>query len=172
VYVCEWRNSCVTFWSIIGGGLETSVNLQIGLRIEKKISMHEEVLSFCLYFGKGGGHRQCVAKSMMSVLLFTVYKEQVVLGVWFDSETGCLMEMTFLIKNLLMATVDISIIFFFYFLQMAFKETWECEVTGHECDIRSDCSLDPLLVLWVDKTRTWVRTVVICTFLFSMEMAY
>jgi hypothetical protein len=45
----------VNFWSIIGGGLDTSVKLQIGLRIES-ISMIEKVLSsFCLYFGKGGG---------------------------------------------------------------------------------------------------------------------
>ena len=45
----------VNFWPIIGGGLDTSVKLQIGLRIES-ICMIEKVLSsFCLYFGKGGG---------------------------------------------------------------------------------------------------------------------
>lgn len=50
----------VNFWSIIGGGLDTSVKLQIGLRIES-ISMIEKVLSFCLILGRVEEERdECV----------------------------------------------------------------------------------------------------------------
>jgi len=51
----------VNFWPIIGGGLDTSVKLQIGLRIES-ICMIEKVLSsFVFILGRvEEEHHECV----------------------------------------------------------------------------------------------------------------